>query len=41
MLELPDYNNWSFVVRYDPRGSILKYNVVKEDGNEEEANVEG
>ena len=31
---------WSYVVRYDPRGRPVKYNVVEEDENEEEDDVE-
>ena len=27
---------WSYIVRYDPRGIWVKYNVVEEEGNDEE-----
>jgi hypothetical protein len=31
---------WSYVVRYDPRGRPVKYNVVEEDDIEEEDDAE-
>jgi hypothetical protein len=31
---------WSYVVRYDPRGRPVKYNVEEEDDIEEEDDVE-
>jgi len=31
---------WSYVVRYDPRGRSVKYNIVEEDEIEKEDNVE-
>jgi hypothetical protein len=38
--EVPGRGGWSYVVRYDPRGRLVKYNVVKEDDIEEEDDVE-
>ena len=37
-LEVPSKAGWSYVVRYDPRGRLVKYNHVAEDedNNEEE-----
>jgi hypothetical protein len=29
--EVPGRVGWSFVVRYDPRGRLVKYNVAEED----------
>ena len=37
--KVPSERDWSFVVRYDPRGRPVKYIVDKEDGIEED-NVE-
>ena len=34
--QVPSRVGWSFVVRYDPRGRTIKYNVVEEDDIEEE-----
>jgi hypothetical protein len=36
--EVPGKAAWSYVVRYDPRGKLVKYNhvVENEDNNEEE-----
>jgi hypothetical protein len=31
---------WSFFVRYDPRGRLVKYNVVEEDDIEEKYDAE-
>jgi hypothetical protein len=38
--EVPNKESWSYVVRYDPRGRLVKYNHVAEDedNNEEEDN---
>jgi hypothetical protein len=33
--EVPDKPGWSFVVRYDPRGMSVKYNVPEEDDIQE------
>ena len=32
-LEVPGKASWSFVVRHDPRGRLVKYNL--DEGNEE------
>ena len=29
---------WSYVVRYDPRGRLVKYNHVEDEDNQEEQN---
>ena len=40
-LEVPGKAGWSFVVRYDPRGKTVKYNIVEEENDiEEEDDVE-
>jgi hypothetical protein len=31
---------WSYVVRYDPRGRLVIYNVVEEDDIEDKDDVE-
>ena len=31
---------WSFVFRHDPRGRTIKYNVLEEEGIEEEDDVD-
>jgi hypothetical protein len=38
--EVPSRAGWSFVVRYDPRGMPVKYNVVEEDDIEEDDDAE-
>lgn len=40
--EVPGRMGWSFVIRHDPRGRQVKYNIVEEDeeGFEEEGEVE-
>ena len=40
--KIPGRGGWSFVVRHDPRGRTIKYNVAEgnEEGLEEEFNVE-
>jgi hypothetical protein len=38
--EVPGIWVWSYVVRYDPRGRMVKYNVAEEDDIEEEDDVE-
>jgi len=40
--EVPGRMGWSFVIRHDPRGRPVKYNIVEEDeeGFEEEGEVE-
>jgi len=39
--EVPGKAGWSFVVRYDPRGRPVKYNIVEEENDlEEEDDVE-
>jgi hypothetical protein len=36
-LEVPSKVGWSYVVRYDPRGRLVKYNhVVEDEDNNEE-----
>ena len=37
--EVPSKAGWSYVVRYDPRGRPVTYNVVEEDDSEEEDDV--
>jgi len=32
--------SWSYVVRYDPRGRLIKYNVAEEDEIYKEDDVE-
>ena len=39
-IDIPGKVGWSYVIRYDPRGMPIKYNVVEEDGIEEEDDVE-
>jgi hypothetical protein len=39
-LEVSSKAGWSYVVRYDPRGRLVKYNVPEEDDTEEEEVVE-
>jgi hypothetical protein len=34
--EVPGKEGWSFVVRYDPRGRPVKYNIVEEENDLEE-----
>jgi hypothetical protein len=38
--EVPGRGGWSYVVRYDPRGRLIKYIVAEEDDIEEEDDVE-
>ena len=38
--KVPGKRDWSFVVRYDPRGRPVKYNVDEEDDIEEEDDLE-
>ena len=38
--QVPGRVGWSFLIRYDPKGKIVKYNVEKEDDIEEEDDVE-
>ena len=38
--EVPVWGGWSYVVRYDPRGRLIKCNVAEEDDIEEEYDVE-
>ena len=35
-LEVPSKAGWSYIVRYDPRGRSVNYNVVEEEDNVEE-----
>jgi hypothetical protein len=37
--KVPGERDWSFVVRYDPRGRPIKYTVEEEDDIEEEDDV--
>lgn len=39
-LEVPRKAGWSYIVRYDQRGRLVKYNVDEEDNVEEEDNVD-
>ena len=32
--------HWSYIIRYDPRGIIVKYNVEEEDNVEEEGDAD-
>ena len=32
---IPHKPGWSFVIRHDPRGRTIKYNVIKEEDNEQ------
>ena len=34
--EVPGKAGWSYVVRYDPRGRLVKYNHVDDEDNHEE-----
>ena len=34
--EVPGKAGWSYIIRYDPRGRPVKYNVVEEEDNVEE-----
>ena len=36
--EVPGKAGWSYVVRYDPRGRLVKYNHVEDEDNQEEQN---
>jgi hypothetical protein len=38
--EVPGKVGWSYIVRYDPRGRPVKYNVPEEDDIEEEEDAE-
>jgi hypothetical protein len=38
--DVPGKAGWSYVVRYDPRGRLVKYNVAEEDDIEEEDDAE-
>ena len=38
--KVPSERDWSFVIRYDPRGRLVKYIVEEEDDIEEEDDVE-
>ena len=33
--EVPDKAGWSYVVRYNPRGRLVKYNHVDDEDNHE------
>jgi hypothetical protein len=35
-LDVPGKESWSYIVRYDPRGRLVKYNHVEEEDNLEE-----
>ena len=40
-LEVPRKVGWSYIVRYDPRGILVKYNAPEEENNvKEEANAD-
>ena len=34
--EVPGKEGWSYIVRYDPRGRPIKYNLVEEEDNSDE-----
>ena len=38
--EIPSRGGWLFLVRYDPRGRLVKYNVEEENDIEEEDDAE-
>jgi hypothetical protein len=33
---IPNKLGWSFVIRHDPRGKMIKYNVIEEEEDTEE-----
>ena len=38
--EVPSKAGWSYIVRYDPRGRLVKYNPLEEEGNIKEEGYE-
>ena len=39
-LEVPSKEGWSYIIRYDPRGRPIKYNLEEEDNFEEEGDAD-